>query len=185
MHPCPVVCFLTLGVRTPVPCYARKYFSSFCFVVLRFLTLGVCTVSRIMFSNTWRTHPCLVLCPLILQLLLFCGVMFSNTRRTTPSRQYLIAFVLWFYVFQHLSYAPLSRLMPANTSTAVALWCCVFQHLAYAPLSRVARQYFNNFCVCSVVLCCPTLGVRPRVPRYARHNTNCMNRPGKPCRVQS
>ena len=154
-HPCPALCFLTLGVRTPVPCYARRYFSSFCFVVLRFLTLGVCTrVPNYVFQH------------------MAYATLFSS----------FCSVVLF---FQHLSYAPLSRLMPANTSTAVALWCCVFQHLAYAPLSRVARQYFNNFCVCSVVLCCPTLGVRPRVPRYARHNTNCMNRPGKPCRVQS
>ena len=152
-------------------------------------------MSCVLFSNTWRTHPCPVLCPQILQLLLFCGVTFSHTWRVHPCPELCFQHMAYaplfnnfcsvVLCFQHLSYAPLSRLMPANTSTAVALWCCVFQHLAYAPLSRVARQYFNNFCVCSVVLCCPTLGVRPRVPRYARHNTNCMNRPGKPCRVQS
>ena len=100
--PCEVLCFLRLGVRTPVPCYARQYSSSFCFVVLRFLTLGVCT--------------------------------------RVPN-----------YVFQYMAYAPLSRLMPANTSTAFVMWCDAFQHLAYAPLSRVARQYFINFCACSVV----------------------------------
>ena len=100
--------------------------------------------------------------------LLFCGVMFSNTWRV-----------------QHLAYAPLSRHMPANTSAAFDLWCSVFQHFAYASLSHFARQYFNIFCVCFVVLCCPTLGVRSPVPRYARHNMNCMNRPGKSCRAQS
>ena len=63
------------------------------------------------------------------------------------------------YVFQHMAYAPLSRLMPANTSTAFVLWCSVFQHLAYDPLFRVARQHFNNLCVCSVVLCFQTLAL--------------------------
>ena len=154
-HPCPVFCFLTLGVRTPAPCYARKYFGSFCFVVLRFLTLGVCTrVPNYVFQH-------MAYAPLFNSL---CSVVLC---------------------FQHLSYAPLSRLMPANTSTAVALWCCVFQHLAYAPpvpcCPPVLQQLLCLFCCVMLSNTWRT----PPCPALCPPYTNCMNRQGKPCRVQS
>ena len=94
----------------------------------------------VMFSITWRTPPCPVLCPPILQLLLFCGVLFSNTWRMPP--------------------CPV--LCPPRLQ--LLLLCGVMFSNTWR--TTPSGRYFNSFCF--VVLCFPTLGVRPLVPSYAR-----------------